>query len=195
MFRNQDSLVILGVDAGESSLLRLPLQSVSSAGGQDVHHINWVVVDTFQHKPGKQSSTCVYNNIQTPTFHQSCPADKEVHILSISAPALLCLPGPDLRWRWCLTCSWLPGICAAPWWSSASSEPWSVNISESQLCVSEWSLVRASTFNTHVREKRKRLKTIVEHGFYTLQKSTFLNGIEQCTINMRISISNFYWVI
>ena len=61
----KDSLVILGVDAGESSLLRLPLQSVSSAGGQDVHHINWVVVDTFQHKPGKQSSTCVYNNIQT----------------------------------------------------------------------------------------------------------------------------------
>ena len=66
------------------------------------------------------------------TSRLSCPGDKEVPYQNISAPELVGLRCPDLgslsenlvtyrgarthlRWRWCLTCSWPPGICGAHW--------------------------------------------------------------------------------
>ena len=44
-------LAVLAVDVGQSSLLRLPLHPVASAGHQAVHDVQGVVVDSLQDEP------------------------------------------------------------------------------------------------------------------------------------------------
>ena len=113
------------MNVGKAPLLRVALHLIPSSDHQTVHHVHWVIWNSFQDEPENGLKSECFPTMQCLTSRPSCPGGREGRYFCISAPELVCLRYPDLNNM---------GTSGWPYFSHIFT--WLSSMSNSQRCES-----------------------------------------------------------